>query len=122
MIRERLLPTAQGGRLAGFPIPHRKMCLAGIALPLAIQIRFRPRLEDRPDVRYGGPTVSGVGTSEAARIASGSPRGPPTNRSRYMEFNPFDVSAKELVWDDPAAWRERFGIGLAGPVEVIDSV
>jgi hypothetical protein len=38
-----------------------------------------------------------------------------------VEFNPFDVSAKELVWDDPAAWRERFGIGLAGPVEVIDS-
>lgn len=38
-----------------------------------------------------------------------------------MEFNPFDVSAKELVWDDPAAWGERFGIGLAGPVEVIDS-
>jgi len=38
-----------------------------------------------------------------------------------VEFNRFDVSAKELVWDDPAAWLERFGIGPAGPVDVIDS-
>ena len=38
-----------------------------------------------------------------------------------MEFNRFDVSAKELVWDDPAAWLERLAIGPAGPVEVIDS-
>ncbi len=38
-----------------------------------------------------------------------------------MEFNRFDVSAKELVWDDPAAWLARFGIGSPGPVEVIDS-
>ena len=38
-----------------------------------------------------------------------------------MEFNRFDVSTKELVWDDPAAWLERFGIGPPGPVEVIDS-
>jgi hypothetical protein len=38
-----------------------------------------------------------------------------------MEFNRFDVSAKELVWDDPAAWLERFAIGPRGPVEVIDS-
>jgi len=38
-----------------------------------------------------------------------------------VEFNRFDISAKELVWDDPAAWLERFGIGPPGPVEVIDS-
>jgi predicted transposase YdaD len=38
-----------------------------------------------------------------------------------VEFNRFDVSTKELVWDDPAAWLERFGIGPPGPVEVIDS-
>ena len=38
-----------------------------------------------------------------------------------MEFNRFDVSAKELVWDDPAAWLARFGIGSAALVEVIDS-
>ena len=38
-----------------------------------------------------------------------------------MEFNRFDVSAKELVWDDPAAWLERFAIGPRGPVDVIDS-
>jgi hypothetical protein len=40
----------------------------------------------------------------------------------FMEFNRFDVSAKELVWDDPAACVERFGLGPPGrPVEVIDS-
>jgi predicted transposase YdaD len=38
-----------------------------------------------------------------------------------MDFNRFDVSAKELVWDDPGAWLDRLGIGPAGPVEVIDS-
>jgi predicted transposase YdaD len=38
-----------------------------------------------------------------------------------VEFNRFDVSAKELVWDDPAAWLDRLGIGPPGPVEVIDS-
>jgi hypothetical protein len=38
-----------------------------------------------------------------------------------VEFNRFDVSTKELVWDDPAAWLERFGIVALGPVEVIDS-
>jgi hypothetical protein len=38
-----------------------------------------------------------------------------------VEFNRFDVSTKELVWDGPAAWLERFGIGPPGPVEVIDS-
>ena len=38
-----------------------------------------------------------------------------------MEFNPYDVSTKELVWDDPAAWLVRLGIPLPGPVDVIDS-
>src|SRR2546423_6118170 len=38
-----------------------------------------------------------------------------------MEFNRFDVSTKELVWDDPAAWLDGFGISPRGPVEVIDS-
>jgi predicted transposase YdaD len=38
-----------------------------------------------------------------------------------VEFNPFDVTTKELIWDGPAAWLERFGIGPPGPVEVIDS-
>ncbi len=38
-----------------------------------------------------------------------------------MDFNRFDISTKELVWDDPGAWLEGFGIGPRGPVEVIDS-
>jgi len=38
-----------------------------------------------------------------------------------MEFNRFDVSAKELVWDDPGAWLDRMASGPPGPVEVIDS-
>ena len=38
-----------------------------------------------------------------------------------MEFNRFDVSTKELVWDDPVAWLQRLGIDPRGPVEVIDS-
>ncbi len=38
-----------------------------------------------------------------------------------MAFNPFDVSTKELVWDDPADWVDQFGAGAPGPVEVIDS-
>ncbi len=38
-----------------------------------------------------------------------------------MAFNPFDVSTKELVWDDPAACLNRFGVGPPGPVDVIDS-
>jgi hypothetical protein len=37
-----------------------------------------------------------------------------------VDFNRFDVSAKELVRDDPAAWLERLGITPLGPVEVID--
>ena len=38
-----------------------------------------------------------------------------------MDFNRFDVSTKELVWDDPVAWLQRLGIDPRGPVEVIDS-
>jgi predicted transposase YdaD len=38
-----------------------------------------------------------------------------------LEFNRYDVSLKELVWDHPVACLERFGIGPSGPVEVIDS-
>jgi predicted transposase YdaD len=38
-----------------------------------------------------------------------------------LEFNRFDVSTKELVWDDPVAWLQRLGIDPRGPVEVIDS-
>lgn len=38
-----------------------------------------------------------------------------------MDINRLDVSAKELVWDGPAAWVERFGVGPPGPVSVIDS-
>ena len=38
-----------------------------------------------------------------------------------MDFNRFDVATKELVWDDPVAWLERFGIARASAVDVIDS-
>ena len=38
-----------------------------------------------------------------------------------MELNRLDVSAKEFVWDDPAAWLERYGIGPREPLEVIES-
>ncbi len=38
-----------------------------------------------------------------------------------MEFNRFDVSAKELIWDDPAAWLDRLGIRAPGAVTVVDS-
>jgi predicted transposase YdaD len=38
-----------------------------------------------------------------------------------LEFNLFDVTTKELVWDGPTAWLERLGIGPLGPVELIDS-
>jgi hypothetical protein len=38
-----------------------------------------------------------------------------------LEFDRFDVSTKELVWDDPVAWLQRLGIAQDGPVEVIDS-
>ncbi len=39
----------------------------------------------------------------------------------FVEFNVFDVSTKELVWDGPGAWSERVGIVPPGPVDVIDS-
>jgi predicted transposase YdaD len=38
-----------------------------------------------------------------------------------LEFNRFDVSAKELVWDDPASWLDKFGLSPGAPIEVIDS-
>jgi hypothetical protein len=38
-----------------------------------------------------------------------------------LEFNRFDVSAKELIWDDPANWLERLSIGPRGPTVVIES-
>jgi len=38
-----------------------------------------------------------------------------------VEFNPFDVATKELVWEGPSAWLERFGIIPTGPLEGIDS-
>ena len=38
-----------------------------------------------------------------------------------MEFNRFDVATKELIWEDPADWLERFTNGPRGPVTVIDS-
>ena len=39
----------------------------------------------------------------------------------HVEYNRFDVATKELIWDGPAEWLERLGIGPVGPVEVIDS-
>jgi hypothetical protein len=38
-----------------------------------------------------------------------------------MDFNRLDVSAKELVWEGPAACVQRFAGGPLGPVTVIDS-
>ena len=38
-----------------------------------------------------------------------------------MDHNRLDVSAKELILDEPAAWADRFGIGPPGTVSVIDS-
>jgi hypothetical protein len=38
-----------------------------------------------------------------------------------MEFNRLDVSTKELIWDEPAMWLDRYAVGPPGPVEVIDS-
>ncbi len=38
-----------------------------------------------------------------------------------MEFNRFDVSAKELIWDDPVAWLDRLGVATVGSVTVVDS-
>ena len=58
--------------------------------------------------------------SPSACLYSDSPCAAQEKRRSLMEFNRFDVSAKELVWDDPTAWLERFAIGPRGPVEVID--
>jgi hypothetical protein len=38
-----------------------------------------------------------------------------------VEFKPFDVTAKELVRDGPAAWLEGLRVGPPEPVDVIDS-
>jgi predicted transposase YdaD len=38
-----------------------------------------------------------------------------------VDFNRFDVATKGLVWDDPAAWLQRFGIACTSAVDVIDS-
>jgi hypothetical protein len=38
-----------------------------------------------------------------------------------LDFNRFDVSTKELIWDDPVAWLQRSGIEPHGLVEVKDS-
>jgi len=39
-----------------------------------------------------------------------------------LEFNRFDVTNKELVWDNPAAWLKVLGIGpSSASVEVVDS-
>ncbi len=41
--------------------------------------------------------------------------------AQSLDFNRFDVSAKELVWDDPASWLDRLGLGHGAELEVIDS-
>jgi len=38
-----------------------------------------------------------------------------------LDFNRLDVSAKELVWEGPAAWLDRLGVGPPGPVEIVES-
>jgi hypothetical protein len=38
-----------------------------------------------------------------------------------LDFNPYDVTLKQLILDDPAAWLERFGIAPPGPFTEIDS-
>ncbi len=38
-----------------------------------------------------------------------------------MDFNPYDVATKELVWEDPSCWLERLGIDPTRPVDVIES-
>jgi hypothetical protein len=39
----------------------------------------------------------------------------------FVEFNRLHIATKERVWDELAAWLERFGIDPRAPVEVIDS-
>jgi predicted transposase YdaD len=38
-----------------------------------------------------------------------------------MDFNPYDVAAKELVWVDPSCLQQRLGIDPTWPVDVIES-
>jgi hypothetical protein len=38
-----------------------------------------------------------------------------------VEFNRYEVTTKELVWDGPAEWLKRFGVEPPSPAEVIDS-
>lgn len=38
-----------------------------------------------------------------------------------MDFNPYDVATKELVWEDPSCWLERLRINPTLPVDVIES-
>lgn len=38
-----------------------------------------------------------------------------------MDFNPYDVATKELVWEEPSCWLERLRIDPTLPVDVIES-
>lgn len=38
-----------------------------------------------------------------------------------MDFNAYDVTMKQLILDDPAAWLERFGIAPLGRIKELDS-
>ena len=38
-----------------------------------------------------------------------------------MKSNQLDVTTKELIWEGPAEWLERFTTGPLGPVTIIDS-
>jgi hypothetical protein len=38
-----------------------------------------------------------------------------------MDFNPYDVAAKELVWEDPSCLLERLRIDPALPVDLVES-
>jgi hypothetical protein len=38
-----------------------------------------------------------------------------------VDVNPYDVATKEIVWDDPLGWVDRFGIGAPGPATLIVS-
>src|SRR6476620_377638 len=58
---------------------------------------------------------------ERWRFEASPARSEGTLRLVSMDVNRFDASAKELVWDVPAAWLDRLGIGPFGLVEVIDS-
>jgi hypothetical protein len=38
-----------------------------------------------------------------------------------VDFNPYDVTTKELVWEDPSCWNARLGINPTWPVDLIES-